>query len=223
MTSFISFIIAACVLFMSVTEAFRSMPTSSRATRSTLSMANKFAGGIPGSSAPLKDFDPLSFMEGKEINEIKKFQESELKHGRLCMLASTGLLLSEVFHPLFGGQIEGPAIYAFQKVVEINGPVPYFIVPTILAIGGLELFSVARYWESPAETRSERTAFLKPDATPGDLGFDPLGLMKGKTEAEFNAMRTKELNNGRLAIIATAGIVAQELVTGMPILPGLLA
>jgi hypothetical protein len=76
MNSFISFIMAACVLFMAVTEAFRSMPSNTRAIRSTLSMAERdFAYGIPGSSAPLKDFDPLSFMEGKEITEVKKFQE----------------------------------------------------------------------------------------------------------------------------------------------------
>jgi hypothetical protein len=218
MNSFILFIIAACGV--SVTEAFRGISSSSRATRSTLSMAKEFAGGIPGSAFPLQNFDPLNFMEGKEITEIKKFQESELKHGRLCMLAAPGLLVSELFHPLFGGNIEGPAIYAFQKVVEANGPVPIFILPTIAGIAALELYSVSRYWESPEETGSERTAFLKADATPGDLGFDPLGL-KPKDAKGFANIRTKELNNGRLAMIATAGIIAQELVTGLPAADGL--
>ena len=46
----------------------------------------------------------------------------------------------------------------------------------------------------------------------GDLGFDPLGL-KPTDPAELKEMQTKELNNGRLAMIATAGMIVQELVT----------
>jgi Chlorophyll A-B binding protein len=41
--------------------------------------------------------------------------------------------------------------------------------------------------------------------------FDPLGLCP-KSEAAFNELQTKEINNGRLAMIAVAGFVAQELV-----------
>ena len=44
----------------------------------------------------------------------------------------------------------------------------------------------------------------------GDLGFDPLGF-NGKDSKD---LQTKEINNGRLAMLAVAGIVAQELVTG---------
>lgn len=38
----------------------------------------------------------------------------------------------------------------------------------------------------------------------GDLGFDPLGLKPSDPE-ELKIMETKELNNGRLAMIAIAG------------------
>ena len=34
---------------------------------------------------------------------------------------------------------------------------------------------------------------------------------------EFDVLRTKELQNGRLAMLGVAGIVAQELVTGQSI------
>lgn len=41
--------------------------------------------------------------------------------------------------------------------------------------------------------------------------FDPLGLKPTSAE-EFNTLQTKELNNGRLAMISVAGFVAQELI-----------
>jgi len=36
-------------------------------------------------------------------------------------------------------------------------------------------------------------------------GFDPLGLAKNLDADALTAIKTKELNNGRLAMIATAG------------------
>ncbi|MEC8280291.1 MAG: chlorophyll a-b binding domain-containing protein [Verrucomicrobiota bacterium] len=48
---------------------------------------------------------------------------------------------------------------------------------------------------------------------PGDFGFDPLGL-KPTDPAELLEMQNKELNNGRLAMIAIAGFFAQELIDG---------
>ena len=47
--------------------------------------------------------------------------------------------------------------------------------------------------------------------------FDPLGL-KPEDPAEFAEMATKEIQNGRVAMLAIAGFVAQELVDGKPIL-----
>ena len=57
---------------------------------------------------------------------------------------------------------------------------------------------------------------LREGYLPGDLGFDPMGL-KPKGEAELLAMQNKELNNGRLAMMGFAGMLAQEAVTGAPI------
>ena len=55
-----------------------------------------------------------------------------------------------------------------------------------------------------------------PAQLPGDLGFDPLGL-KPTNDKDLKSMATKEINNGRLAMIGIAGMVAQELVSGMKI------
>jgi len=48
---------------------------------------------------------------------------------------------------------------------------------------------------------------------PGDLGFDPLGLYKGKSDEWKSNMQLKELNNGRLAMIAITGYAFNEAAT----------
>lgn len=53
---------------------------------------------------------------------------------------------------------------------------------------------------------------------PGDLGFDPLGLYKGKDEATRYDYRLKELNNGRLAMVAITWYAFEEFLTGRSIL-----
>ena len=51
---------------------------------------------------------------------------------------------------------------------------------------------------------------------PGYIGFDPLGLKPDNTE-EFFDLSTKELQNGRLAMLAAMGFIAQELTNGVPV------
>ena len=51
------------------------------------------------------------------------------------------------------------------------------------------------------------------DYFPGDVGFDPLGL-KHEDHEEFGMMVTKELKHGKLAMLAAAGFIAQELSEG---------
>jgi Chlorophyll A-B binding protein len=58
---------------------------------------------------------------------------------------------------------------------------------------------------------------LEDSYTPGDLGFDPLGLLSRSNQKQ-KEMRTKELQNGRLAMLAVAGIVALDLVDGRAVL-----
>ena len=52
---------------------------------------------------------------------------------------------------------------------------------------------------------------LKDTYYPGDVGFDPLNL-KPTDADEFATIQTKELQNGRLAMLGAAGMIAQELV-----------
>merc|ERR1712087_339343 len=81
-----------------------------------------------------------------------------------------------------------------------------------LGVGIAEAFRIQIGWANPYE-KPDNVQTLKEDYYPGDLGFDPLGL-KPEDPAEFRIMQEKELSHGRLAMLAAAGFMAQEAVTG---------
>ena len=159
---------------------------------------------MPGVSGPLGFFDPLDFCGDASEGKIRFYREVELKHGRVAMLAAFGFLVGEQFHPLWGGAIDVPSYIAFQET-----PLQTFWPAVVLVISVLEVFSVFSF-NTPFG--GEKWS-IRSDYENGDLGFDPLGL-KPESPAELKEMQTKELNNGRLAMIGIAGMVVQELVSG---------
>lgn len=188
--------------------AFRAMPAVRTAASTKLSMS---AENLPGALPPVGFFDPLGLSNGKTDAEMKKIREAELKHGRVCMVAALGILVGESFNPFFDGKITGPAIYQFQQADDL---LSYFWVLVLFGVGLVEGQNILTGWETPA---GETIATLKEDYVNGDVGFDPLNLKPDDEEA-FNELRTKELQNGRLAMLGVAGMVAQELVDGKGIL-----
>merc|ERR1719451_214576 len=165
---------------------------------------------LAGITAPFGYFDPLGLATTVTAGKLLFYREVELKHGRVAMLASLGMLVGEQFHPLFGGNIDVPGIFAFQQT-----PLETFWPAVVAAIAIPEIYSVFTFDEpgSGKDLVQKEQWSIKADHMPGDLGFDPLGL-KPMNEKELVEMQTKELNNGRLAMIAFAGMVAQEVATG---------
>ena len=72
-------------------------------------------------------------------------------------------------------------------------------------------------WVNPSDVPVAQPGLLRDDYSPGDIGFDPLGLKPSDPE-ELKVLATKELQNGRLAMLAAAGFLAQELSDGKGIL-----
>ena len=179
--------------------------TSSRSSTGEASFAPDFCGNLPGSLAPMGQWDPAGFTTDASPNEIRQYREAELQHGRVAMLAVVGFLVAEQFHPLFA-DVNGPAI---DHLGQVRGEYPAFFEIGALAIGGLEVNRALTGWAFP-DSR-ENVGQLQDGYYPGDVGFDPLGL-KPTDPAEFDEMATKELQNGRLAMLAAAGFIAQELV-----------
>merc|ERR1719281_1887992 len=173
------------------------------------------AEDMAGVTGPMGFWDPLGISTNVPAGRLLFYREVELKHGRICMLASLGILVAEKFHPLFGGDIDVPAYIAFQQT-----PLETFWYAVAAAISIPELLSIKDYQEpAPGWTYKDRLTFtMKEDRVPGDLGFDPLGL-KPNDPKEFLELQNKELNNGRLAMISVAGMIAQELATGQKLFP----
>jgi len=196
--------------------------------------ASEFVQTLPGISAPLGFFDPAGFcaddagsiLPQGEMTEgrVRFYREAEIKHCRVAMLAAVGFPLAEQFHPLFGG-VDVPSYIAFQAT-----PLQTFWPVVLLAIAVPEILSIFTFqsplmdgltkalgpeFESsfgPAD-RQPWAINLWKDREAGDFGWDPLGF-KPKDPAALRDMQTKELNNGRLAMIGIAGMVMQELATG---------
>mmetsp|Transcript_18342 Transcript_18342/g.27463 ORF Transcript_18342/g.27463 Transcript_18342/m.27463 type:complete len:282 (+) Transcript_18342:84-929(+) len=160
-----------------------------------------------GATAPAPYFDPLGLSKDADAKTIQRWREAELTHGRVSMLSALGFLTAENFHPLFGGDINGPAIDHFQ---QIDDKYPGFWKALLFSISLFESYRSTYGWSDPTQGGDLFT--LKDTYTPGDLNFDPLKVLDDKTPEEIQELKNKELNNGRLAMIALAGIIAQELV-----------
>eukprot|EP00984_Skeletonema_dohrnii_P004817 scaffold1694_cov122-Skeletonema_dohrnii-CCMP3373.AAC.7 len=190
--------------------AFAPAQTGARSTS-----LNAFsAEDLPGALAPMGFFDPLGFAEKADEATLKRYREAEVTHGRVAMLAVIGFFVGEAVEGssfLFDASISGPAI-------SHPGQVPGGWDALIIAgIGFAELQRAKTGFVDPSETAFDQPGALNVDYYPGDIGFDPLGL-KPEDPEELDIMITKELQNGRLAMLAAAGFLAQEAVDGKGIL-----
>ena len=171
------------------------------------------------------NFDPLGLSEGLSLSEMKRFREAEITHGRISMLAIIGFFVGEAGHPFFAGTdvplrvaetLEGPAIRHLDAIREVA---PGFFEVLGLFIGIAETARASIGWTKPAQAKG-LTNRINEDYYPGDIGFDPASI-KPEDPAEFAEMQTKELQHGRLAMLAISGFVAQELVNNVGIIENL--
>ena len=170
--------------------------------------------GIYGAIAPFKNgFDPLGLSRRITFDDLKRYREAELTHGRVCMLAAVGILVGEYVEGssfLFDASITGPAINHFQQV-----PPPFwYALGVVIFIG--EATRVQRGWADPF---TSDLFTLRDDYVPGEIGFDPLGLCPKSSDELYLDYKLKELSHGRLAMVATAIMVSRELLTGNKIFP----
>ena len=154
-------------------------------------------------------FDPMDLTPDTK-EELLMFREAELTHGRVAMMGALGYLVQSHFSPMFN-MADAPVIRHLDLVLKTeNGQLG--ATSLLLAIMFSEIYRARTGWMEPeVEYRALRETY-----TPGDLKFDPMGVFP-KDEAGMFEMREKELRNGRLAMIAIAGMTVQELTTGTEI------
>jgi Chlorophyll A-B binding protein len=137
---------------------------------------------------------------------------SQHRHGRVAMMATVGYLIGE----------NTPTIaYGFNVPTIANDQIPEIplgvMFPFFLAINMAEAFRASKGWNEPG---TAPLFTLRENYYPGDLGFDPLGL-RPTNQDDFDSIQAKELSNGRLAMLAVAGMCVQELLNGQPVLADL--
>lgn len=147
-----------------------------------------------GDTKPLGYFDPLKLSTEKNSKYLREF---ELQHGRVAMLASVLIPLVEVIKPHTLG-------INYLVDMDFNSQLPFWYIMTLI-----EFYRMKTGWENPFS--GEPLFTLKKDFQPGNyLNFD----VNNVSDQAFNS----ELNNGRLAMLAVAHMIASELVTSNSII-----
>jgi len=207
---------AMCISALNVQAvAAKGKPTKVTAGKKFTDIKEAVKSGAVAGCAPFPEgVDAFGFFNGIDAREAQRYADVEITHGRISMLAALGFLVGEQVEGssfLFDSQVTGPAINHFQQVPGL------FWGLLGASIFTIEASRVQYAWQNPFD--ADKLFLLKTDYTPGDYQFDPLGLSKGKDAAWLNDMKLKEINNGRVAMVAISGMVAQELVNGLNLIP----
>ena len=148
-----------------------------------------------------KKFDPLEFSTPLQSKEFSRLREAELKHGRWGMISATSI-------PILETHSHTPAIHAFDHLsTEYQMTIAAFILAG-------EFTTMLQGYENPFVNGSPSAFKLRDDYQPGDMGFH---VADGWSDEKFIDYSNKELNNGRLAMIGSLGMIVQELLSNSPL------
>jgi len=179
-------IITASVLVTSA-SAFAPAPQS---TPRTLSLDAWKDETVVGITAPVGFFDPLGLSVGKSDEVMNIYREAELKHGRVAMAACLGWYVTAAgVHPAFNSALSSDPLKAATQLPAVGW------LQFILGCGAVEF--VSQYIKE------------RPGYKPGDI----LGAAYWVDDSDEGWVdyQNKEINNGRLAMVAFMGIYFQDL------------
>lgn len=148
---------------------------------------------IVGLTAPMGFFDPLGFSTGKTDATMMLYREAELKHGRVAMAACLGWYITAAgVHPAFNSQLSSNPLEAAKELAPVGW------LQFVLGCGAIEWL---------AQQISKR---------PGYVAGDLLGASYWVDDSDEGWVdyQNKEINNGRLAMVAFMGIFVQDLYYG---------
>jgi light-harvesting complex I chlorophyll a/b binding protein 1 len=146
-------------------------------------------------------FDPFGFATNADEATLRKYRASELKHGRVAMLAVVGNLMGSLYH--FPGDLN-PGKLKFADV-----PAGIHAGEVVPLLGWLQVLAFCGALEfGPFKQEANRA--------PGDVAKFSWWTRYDDKDADAK-LQLQELKNGRLAMIAIMGEIAHELVTGQTV------
>lgn len=194
-----------------VKQAFSSLDFSTQEKFATvraeaMMKRDEFENDMAGSGF----FDPVGWMtQMPDASTLLFLREANLKNGRLAMIASLGMIVGNQYQPWIGGDIPH-----FSTLAQLGTfqPTNYetFWAATFVACGFVELWASI----NPNQDIQEGWS-LTDEPVPGNIGWDPLNF--NKDLKAFKGIQDKELKNGRLAMFAAAGMLAQQMVAGQKV------
>merc|ERR1711904_167932 len=148
---------------------------------------------------PVGFWDPLGFTADGDVKSFKRRRSVELKHGRICMLATMGYITPEITGKL-PGELSPSAGLKFADIPNGLGA-----VSKVPGAGWIQIIAYFGFCEFSGGFEDYKSG------TPGDYGFKVI------TSADMTERTKKlaaEIANGRLAMVSIIGMFFQDGLTG---------
>merc|ERR1712113_804266 len=144
-------------------------------------------------------WDPVGFTKDGDEASYKRRRSVEIKHGRICMLATMGYITPEITGK-FPGYLSPSSGLQFADIPNGLGAISK--VPTA---GWLQILAYFGFCEFSGGWDDYKTG------TPGDYGFK---VLTSDDPEEKTKKLAAEIANGRLAMVAIIGMFFQDGLTG---------
>lgn len=176
------------VLFALIGSAAAFAPAS-QTIRSTSSLSAWKDDTVIGITAPVGFFDPIGFSKNKDDKTMTFYREAELKHGRVAMAACLGwYITASGVHPAFNSALSSDPLEAAQQL-------PF--------VAWLQFFLGCGAIEWLTEKIKDRPGYVAGDVLGAAYWVD-------NSDEGWVDYQNKEMNNGRLAMLAISGIFTQD-------------
>merc|ERR1712203_552536 len=152
-----------------------------------------------GVQAPVGFWDPLGLSKDGDAAVFRRRRITEIKHGRVSMLATMGYITPELTGK-FPGYLSPSTGLKFADVP--NGLAAIAKVP---ALGWAQIVAYCGFCELSAGSEDWKSG------TPGDYGFK---VLTSSDPTEKEKKLAAEIANGRLAMMAIIGMFFQDGLTG---------